>query len=107
MWNENVISKKRRHPKFRELRAHVAVLAPGESLVVPGGWWRYSVALEPNVLIHHPFFNMENRGTLIKELQDSFNLEKMPPELRDLAQRNFEMIAESIMDDEEAEDDDL
>merc|ERR1719203_1400473 len=33
----------KKHPLFAKANAQVAVLAPGEALVVPSGWWWYSV----------------------------------------------------------------
>mmetsp|Transcript_34687 Transcript_34687/g.64253 ORF Transcript_34687/g.64253 Transcript_34687/m.64253 type:complete len:437 (-) Transcript_34687:7-1317(-) len=91
----------RRHPRFAETSAQVAVLAVGESLIVPSGWWRYTVALEPSVVLEHPFWNLQNRHFFSSELQAAtFDYSKMPPELREVAARNFSIIHETIMEDD-------
>merc|ERR1711879_501007 len=42
----------KRHVRFREAKAYVVTLRPGMTLVIPSGWWRLSVALEPSVTLH-------------------------------------------------------
>jgi len=96
----------KRHPRFAEAKAQAVVLSPGDTLVLPGGWWRYAVALEPSVTLHHPFWNLENRKHLIDELREAFSDSSMPPELRERAENNFTQINEHIMDDDESDEED-
>merc|ERR1712050_323813 len=60
----------KRHPRFREAKGKVAILNPGQSLVLPSGWWQCSVALETCVTLHHPFWNVTNRGGIVDALRD-------------------------------------
>lgn len=96
----------RRHPKFAEATAQVAVLRAGETLVVPGGWWHYSVALEPSVTLHHPFWNAQNRIGIVEEFREAFDASKMPPELQEMADRNLQQLRERIRDDDDSDMDD-
>merc|ERR1712032_1790280 len=89
----------KRHPRFAETKAQAVVRSPGDTLILPGGWWRYAVALEPSVTLHHPFWNLENRKHLIDELREAFSDSSMPPELLERAAHNFTEIHEYIMDD--------
>lgn len=59
-------------PKFRNARAWVAVLEPGEILVVPQGWWLYSVTLEPSATLTRRFWNATNRDGICEELEAMF-----------------------------------
>lgn len=95
----------KKHPRFQEAKAQVAVLAPGDTLVLPGGWWRCSVALDPSVTLHHPFWDRLNRQHIAAEFEDAFVHEKMPPELRERAQANLAQLHDRILDDDsEAEE---
>merc|ERR1712187_488486 len=60
----------KQHPRFAGVKAQSAVLAAGEALVVPSGWWFSSVALEPSVTLQHPFWNLENRRYLVGQIRD-------------------------------------
>merc|ERR1712098_615792 len=46
-----------KHSRFKNARAQVAVVGPGEVLVVPAGWWKWDVMLEPCVTLFHRFWN--------------------------------------------------
>jgi len=56
-------------PKFRDCRALLAILEPGEILVVPHGWWLYSVTLEPSATLTRRFWNMANKDGICEELE--------------------------------------
>lgn len=96
----------RRHPKFAEARAQTIILRPGDTLVVPAGWWHYSVALEPSVTLHHPFWNLQNRTRIVDEFQDIFEESRMPPELQELAAAKLAELREKIAEDEDSDMDD-
>jgi len=96
----------KRHPQFAEAKAQTVVLEPGETLLVPMGWWRYSVALTPSVTLHHPFWSLENREHVVAELKEAFDNEQMPPELKELSGRHFTVLQEHIADDVDSDMDD-
>jgi len=93
----------KRHPNFAEAKAQAVVLEPGETLLLPMGWWQYSVALTPSVTLFHPFWNLENRTHLVAELKEAFVDEKMPPELKELSSRHFTVLQGHIADDEDSD----
>jgi len=68
----DVLRPGRSLPKFREAKARVAVLEPGEILVVPQGWWLYSVTLEPSTTLCRRFWNSTNRDGICEELEAMF-----------------------------------
>lgn len=96
----------KRHAHFAEAKAQVAVLEPGDTLLVPQGWWHYAVALTPSTTLHHPFWNLENRSHMVPELREAFVDEKMPPELKELSARHFTVLHEHIVDDADSDMDD-
>mmetsp|Transcript_99040 Transcript_99040/g.295879 ORF Transcript_99040/g.295879 Transcript_99040/m.295879 type:complete len:658 (+) Transcript_99040:45-2018(+) len=59
----------RLYPKFRESRAQVAILEPGETLVIPQGWWHQSFLLEPGVTLTRRFWNRTNRSGIHDEFR--------------------------------------
>merc|ERR1711974_539519 len=63
----------KRHPRFAEARAQVVTLYLGQTLVIPAGWWWYSVALEPSVTLGHHFWNMENKVYFSQGLRENFD----------------------------------
>lgn len=65
----DVLRPARSLSKFRGCRAYVVVLKPGETLVVPQGWWMYSVTLEANVTLMRKFWNQFNKEGLCEELE--------------------------------------
>mmetsp|Transcript_129457 Transcript_129457/g.360595 ORF Transcript_129457/g.360595 Transcript_129457/m.360595 type:complete len:430 (+) Transcript_129457:65-1354(+) len=93
----------KRHPRFSTVKAQAAVLEPGDTLVLPTGWWYCSVALTPSVTMHHPFWNLENRTHLVPELKEAFDEKQMPPELKELSSRHFAALHEHILDDEDSD----
>merc|ERR1712129_430381 len=101
-----VVSTKKRHPKFAEARAQAIVLRPGDTLVVPSGWWHYSVSLEPSVTLHHPFWDLHNRASIVDECRASFEESRMPPELQQRAATTLAQLRETITDDDDSDMDD-
>merc|ERR1712129_653360 len=82
------------------------VLRPGDTLVVPSGWWHYSVSLEPSVTLHHPFWNLHNRASIVDECRASFEESRMPPELQQRAATTLAQLRETITDDDDSDMDD-
>merc|ERR1719491_1570954 len=68
----DILRPGRSHAKVRESRARFAVLEPGETLVVPQGWWLYSAMLEPCTTLTRRFWNQVNRDGLCDELGHIF-----------------------------------
>ena len=64
----------KRHSKFADARAQVAVLEAGETLLIPAGWWWYSVALEPCASIQQCFFNRSNWRAVIEDFESKMDL---------------------------------
>uniref|UniRef100_A0A6U9LT67 JmjC domain-containing protein n=1 Tax=Zooxanthella nutricula TaxID=1333877 RepID=A0A6U9LT67_9DINO len=96
---------RKRHPLFADAKAQVAVLNPGESLVVPSGWWQHSVALEMSVTLHHAFWNVTNRGGVVDAVRDLVVGERQhSPETMEQAQRCLDEFYELVMDDDDPED---
>jgi hypothetical protein len=50
-----------RHPRFAEAKVYEIVLAPGELLFVPVGWWHQVRALEPSISVTLTGFVFPNR----------------------------------------------
>lgn len=48
--------------------AHLVLLEPGETLIIPAGWWQCSVALEPFTTMSRRFWNRQNRLAVCDEL---------------------------------------
>eukprot|EP00930_Biecheleria_cincta_P086093 TRINITY_DN7545_c0_g1_i1.p1 TRINITY_DN7545_c0_g1~~TRINITY_DN7545_c0_g1_i1.p1 ORF type:complete len:674 (+),score=127.73 TRINITY_DN7545_c0_g1_i1:25-2022(+) len=57
-----------KHGKLHESRVHMVLLEPGETLVVPCGWWQCSVALETFTTLSRRFWNRSNRLGVIDQL---------------------------------------
>jgi len=96
----------RRHQLFSKAKPQVVILRQGETLLIPSGWWHYSVALEPSVTMRHPFWNIQNRQHMVAEFKETFEESRMPPELREIAMRNFDSLHERIMEDDDSDMDD-
>jgi len=60
----------KRHPGFAEVKPMMTVLQPGETLIVPTGWWWYSAALEPCTTIQQTFFNSTNARFFTQDVED-------------------------------------
>lgn len=94
---------RRKHPDFAAATAHVAVLRPGETVVIPSGWWYYSAALETSVTIAHQFWDSQNRSWIIDEFRENFDPEKMPPELQEMAASTLQKMEATIAEDSDSE----
>lgn len=46
-----------RWPRYASARPLVAIVAPGEAILVPQGWWHYAVALEPSITLQRNFYH--------------------------------------------------
>eukprot|EP00434_Breviolum_minutum_P012711 symbB.v1.2.011203.t1/scaffold718.1/size169569/9 len=91
----------KRHAAFAQAKAQVVILQPGESLIVPSGWWHYAVHLDASVTLHHPFWALQNRARMSEELREAFIASKMPVELQEMAARNISQLHERIMEDDD------
>jgi len=94
----------RRHPKFADATAHVVTLYLGQTLVIPSGWWWYSVALEPCVTIGHTFWNLENKVYFRDGLKDhfGFSLGASRAQVQGVV-RQLEDIHRQVMADEDSD----
>ncbi|CAK9026224.1 unnamed protein product [Durusdinium trenchii] len=95
----------KRHSSFSNAKAQAVILQPGETLVVPSGWWHYAVHLDASVTLHHPFWGLQNRARISDELREAFIASKMPVEFREMAARNIAQIHEQIMEDDDDDSD--
>jgi len=97
----------KRHPKFAEATAHVAVLYMGQTLVIPSGWWWYSVAIEPSVALSHYFWNMENKVHFTDSLRQNFDFASLGSRAaKQDTEMGLEHIHEQVMADEDSDLDD-
>lgn len=93
----------RRHGKFAEAKGKTVLLRPGDTLVIPGTWWYYSVVLEASVTLQHIFWNAQNRSHVVDEFREAFEEAKMPPELQERAAANFAELRERIVEDDDSD----
>lgn len=92
----------KRHPGFSEAKARTLVLGPGETLIVPSGWWWYSVALEPSASMSQNFFNSSNHRFFTQALEDlMLQYGELAPASRADAQEVFAQLQEEIQEDTE------
>ena len=56
-------------PRARHAEAHTAILQPGETLVVPAGWWITWRALAPSVLLQRNWVSRVNLARFQAALQ--------------------------------------
>lgn len=98
-----------KHCKFKNCTAHYALLGPGEILVVPRGWWLYSVTLEPSVTLVRKFWNRSNKAGLCEELIGLIDEDGMEESLRlhfeELAQQFRDEVNDDHASDEDDDDD--
>ena len=74
------------YPQTRKARAYVAVVEPGETILVPRGWWHYARALDVNVTLMRNFVNSANSDFFQDSLKrEPGNLHK--PRILDLAKQ--------------------
>ncbi|CAJ1341483.1 unnamed protein product [Effrenium voratum] len=95
----------KRHAALATANAQTTVLEPGQSLIVPAGWWHYAVHLEASATLHHAFWGLQTRGSFSEELREAFIASKMPADLREMADRNISELHGRIMDDDDDDSD--
>eukprot|EP00930_Biecheleria_cincta_P058104 TRINITY_DN43956_c0_g1_i1.p1 TRINITY_DN43956_c0_g1~~TRINITY_DN43956_c0_g1_i1.p1 ORF type:complete len:434 (-),score=86.70 TRINITY_DN43956_c0_g1_i1:348-1649(-) len=95
----------KRHGRFAGAKAQHVTLCPGETLVIPSGWWHYSVHLEASVTLHHPFWGVQNRARMSEELREAFAASTMPQELVQMAAQNISQLHQRIMADDDDDSD--
>mmetsp|Transcript_95382 Transcript_95382/g.309048 ORF Transcript_95382/g.309048 Transcript_95382/m.309048 type:complete len:417 (-) Transcript_95382:72-1322(-) len=94
----------KRHPLFSEAKALVVTLYLGQTLVIPSGWWWYSVAIEPSVVICHPFWNMENKVHFTESLRENFDFRAQGSRaLQENIARQLESLHEQVLADEDSD----
>jgi len=79
------------HPLFSEAKAQVAVLHTGDTLVVPCGWWHFSVVLAPSVTLRHRYYSHDN-------WRDSIAAFKGDPGNSTRSDREWQQVARAIED---------
>eukprot|EP00439_Symbiodinium_sp_Y106_P044452 s428_g5.t1 len=90
----------KRHPLFAEASCQVAVLYLGQTLVIPSGWWWYSVTLDPSVTLWHQFWTDENKSQFPEIAWEYFNYQKMTPEFWAALPRKIERLREKLAEEE-------
>eukprot|EP00933_Yihiella_yeosuensis_P041203 TRINITY_DN35625_c0_g1_i1.p1 TRINITY_DN35625_c0_g1~~TRINITY_DN35625_c0_g1_i1.p1 ORF type:complete len:376 (+),score=52.69 TRINITY_DN35625_c0_g1_i1:835-1962(+) len=78
----DVFRPSQKHSRFQDSRAHAVLLEPGETLIVPSGWWHCSVALEPFTTLTRRFWNRSNRVGLCDEVAFRAEQKEMTPEIQ-------------------------
>jgi len=92
----------KRHPRFSEASAKTAVLQAGETLLIPSGWWWYSVALEPCASIAQTFFNTANHRFFSQACEDlMLQYGELQPDSQPAAQDVLQELQEEISEDTE------
>jgi len=90
----------KRHPLFAEASCQVAVLYLGQTLVIPSGWWWYSVTLDPSVTLWHQFWTDENKSQFPEIAWEYFNYQKMTPEFWAALPRKIDRLREKLAEEE-------
>lgn len=90
----------KRHPNFLEVNSQVAYLRPGDTLVIPAGWWYTSIATEPSVTLKHRYWGMDNRLRIIDDLWAIYDRDDISPEVRDDHRDRFRSLREVIKSDD-------
>jgi len=94
------------YPRFKDSQAQVAVIAPGETLVIPQGWWHFSVTLEPSVTLHRRFWNRVNRSAIHDEFPSLLGVAELQPGLREAFLCHVEGCRRDIELDDTSDEDD-
>eukprot|EP00873_Tetraselmis_striata_P023031 jgi/Tetstr1/443295/TSEL_000266.t1 len=61
-----------KYPLYNNARPFSCVVATGEAVFIPKGWWHYAVALEPSVTVQRNFYSVSNAASLIAMIFESF-----------------------------------
>jgi Cupin-like domain len=72
-------------PALQSATAHVAVLEPGDMLIIPPDWWHYTRALTPSLTLSHNFFNPGNAARYLSSALDQVD----DPSARTLVRQTF------------------
>jgi len=60
-----------RWPDYEKATPYVGVVDEGETLVVPQGWWHYTVALDPGITVMRNFYDVSNKRELLKRKDEA------------------------------------
>jgi len=58
-------------PDYVKATPYVGVVEEGETLVVPQGWWHYTVALDSGVTVMRNFYDKSNKHELLKRKDEA------------------------------------
>ncbi|KDD76448.1 hypothetical protein H632_c222p0, partial [Helicosporidium sp. ATCC 50920] len=50
------------HPAYRKARPIACIVYPGETLLVPAGWWHYAVALDRCITLQRNFYHANSNA---------------------------------------------
>lgn len=91
----------RRHPLFLEARAQIALLSEGKTLVLPHGWWWYSVVTQgPSITLHHQFWSFKNRLGFVKALWAPFEGPNVHAAAREEVRSRFSELRQCLLEDD-------
>ncbi|CAJ1366847.1 unnamed protein product [Effrenium voratum] len=82
-----------------ESHAHMVVLEPGETLVVPAGWWQCSLALEPFTTLSRRFWNRSNRLGICDEISRRSDAREMGPSQKTRLDSQLPLLREQLQED--------
>lgn len=89
-----------KHPAFRNARAQVVVLRPGEMLVVPKGWWTYSANLKTSVTLFRKYWDRTGRFGMYDEFHSRLNNTNLSPETQIQCAACFAELRARMEDDD-------
>lgn len=90
----------KRHPLFEKADAQVCLLGEGKSLVIPAGWWWFSVATQPSVTLHHMYWGLENRLGFVDAMWAPFESKRVSAEMRCDLRPGFTELRDTIAADD-------
>lgn len=96
----DIFSTGQKRGRLSETSAHVVVLEPGETVLVPAGWWQCSVALEPFTTISRRFWNRSNRLGICDEIARLSDLREPGPSQRMRLESQLPGLREQIQEDD-------
>lgn len=88
------------HPKFQQCKAHVVVLEPGETLVIPTGWWHFSIALEPCTTLVRKFWDKKHRVGICDEVATMLMEQDQRPQAKERAESQLKMLRDELLKDD-------
>ncbi|CAK8994950.1 unnamed protein product [Durusdinium trenchii] len=96
----DIFSPAQKHSRFAECRAHVVMLEPGETVIVPAGWWQCSLSLEPFTTMSRRFWNRSNRLGMCDEIARLSDCREPGPRQRMRLDSQLPLLREQIQEDD-------